>query len=64
VALLRRLRAAISFAYDILKWTLVETHMDDTNDAARQLVLRLGGKVIARETFPDGHERDIFGLPA
>lgn len=56
-------RAAISFAYQVLKWDLVETHMDDGNDAARRLALRLGGKVIARETFPDGRERDVFALP-
>lgn len=56
-------KVAISFAYDVLKWDLVQTHMLDENDAARRLVVRLGGKVIARETFPDGRERDIFELP-
>jgi ribosomal-protein-alanine N-acetyltransferase len=56
-------RAVISFAYDVLNWRLVETHMDDNNEAARRLVLRLGGEIIARETFPDGHDRDIFALP-
>ncbi len=56
-------RAVIAFAYDVLAWDLVETHMDDRNEAARRLVLRLDGKVIARETFPDGGERDVFALP-
>ena len=56
-------RAAIAFAYDVLDWELVETHMDDGNEAARRLVLSLGGSVIARDTFPDGKERDVFALP-
>ena len=56
-------RAAIAFAYEVLAWDLVETHMDDRNEAARRLALRLGGEVIARELFPDGRERDVFALP-
>lgn len=56
-------QAAINFAYDDLGWDLVETHMNDDNRAAHQLALRLGGKVIIRERFPDGLERDIYGLP-
>ncbi|MDX1575718.1 MAG: GNAT family N-acetyltransferase, partial [Kiloniellales bacterium] len=56
-------RAAIAFGYDELGWDLVETHMLDENHAARRLVLRLGGKVIAGEAFPDGRERDVFALP-
>lgn len=56
-------RAAIAFGYDALKWDLVQTHMDDANRPARRLVERLGGTVIARETFPDGNTRDVFGLP-
>jgi len=56
-------RAAIAFGYDTLNWDLVETHMDDANDPARRLALRLGGTVIAREQFPDGRDRDIFELP-
>ncbi len=55
--------AAIAYGYDTLGWDLVETHMDDNNEAARRLVLRLGGKLIAREPFPDGRDRDIFSLP-
>jgi len=56
-------RAAIRFGYDTLAWDLVETHMNDENEAARGLVQKLGGKPIARETFPDGVKRDVFGLP-
>ncbi|MEM7445454.1 MAG: GNAT family N-acetyltransferase [Pseudomonadota bacterium] len=56
-------RAAIAYGYDTLRWSLVETHMDDANHAARRLAERLGGKVIAREGFPDGKARDVFGLP-
>ena len=56
-------RAAISYAYDVLTWNVVQTHMDDRNDAARRLVVRLGGNIIAREVFPDGRERDVFAIP-
>ncbi len=56
-------RAAIRFGYDTLEWELVETHMNDENTAARGLVRKLGGTPIARDTFPDGVTRDVFGLP-
>lgn len=56
-------RAAIAFGYDELGWDLVETHMTDENQAARRLVVRLGGTVVARERFPDRRERDVFALP-
>ncbi len=56
-------QAAIRFAYDALSWQFVETHIDDDNLAARALVEKLGGETIARETFPDGLARDVFGLP-
>ena len=55
--------AAIAFGYDVLSWDLVETHMDDANLSARRLVERLGGVVIARETFPDGITRNVYELP-
>ena len=55
--------AAINFGYDQLGWALVETHMNDDNEPARRLAQSLGGSVIARETFPDGVARDVFGLP-
>lgn len=56
-------RAAIDFGYDVLKWDLVQTHMNDTNLAAKALVLSLGGEVFTRETFPDGLTRDVYKLP-
>ncbi len=56
-------RAVVAFGYDVLKWPLVETHMNDDNAAARGLAEALGGAVIARETFPDGITRDVFALP-
>jgi len=55
--------AAIRFGYDTLGWDLVETHMNDENEPARALTLKLGGEMIAREAFPDGVTRDVFGLP-
>ncbi|MGD1924720.1 MAG: GNAT family N-acetyltransferase [Paracoccaceae bacterium] len=55
--------AVLRWAYDTLGWPVVETHMRDENRPARRLAERLGGAVIARETFPDGVTRDIFALP-
>ncbi|MEM7053329.1 MAG: GNAT family N-acetyltransferase [Pseudomonadota bacterium] len=55
--------AAIDFAYSQLKWNAVETYMNDTNIAARNLVLKLGGRKIKRAKFPDGLERDVYRLP-
>lgn len=55
-------RAAIRWARDTLGWTAIETHMKDENEAARALVVKLGGKVISREPFPDGVERDVFAI--
>jgi ribosomal-protein-alanine N-acetyltransferase len=37
--------------------------MQDENQEARMLVLRLGGAKIGRQKFPDGIERDVFHLP-
>jgi RimJ/RimL family protein N-acetyltransferase len=56
-------RAAISFGYDTLGWSSVETHMRDDNAAARRLAERLGGQKTRRELFPDGVTRDVFTLP-
>lgn len=56
-------RAVITFAYDVLGWDVVETHMDDDNEPAHNLARKLNGVVIARERFPDGPERDIYALP-
>ena len=56
-------RAVLAWAYDTLGWPRVETHMRDENTPARNLVERLGGEKIARETFPDGITRDVYALP-
>ncbi|MEM7189786.1 MAG: GNAT family N-acetyltransferase [Pseudomonadota bacterium] len=56
-------RAVLIWAYDTLGWPVVETHMRDENLPARRLAERLGGTMIARETFPDGVTRDVFALP-
>ncbi|MEP3276270.1 MAG: GNAT family N-acetyltransferase [Stappiaceae bacterium] len=56
-------RAAISFAYRTLKWEQVETHMDDNNDPARNLALKLGGTIVDRIEFPDDLKRNIYVLP-
>lgn len=56
-------RAAIAFGYRTLGWDVVETHMNDANVAARQLTEKLGGRIVARERFPDGLERNIYALP-
>ena len=56
-------RAAIGWAHDSLGWDQVETHMNDGNQAARRLAEKLGGKIIGRETFPDGISRNIYVLP-
>lgn len=55
--------AAIDCAYGIFKWESVETYMNDANDAARALALRLGGQKIDRRVFPDGLQRDVFAIP-
>lgn len=56
-------QAAIAWAFDCLGWQQVETHMDDENVPACGLAKRLGGKIIARERFPDGLVRSIYSLP-
>lgn len=55
--------AAINFGYETLNWPLVETHMNDENTAARQLVESLDGEFLVRDSFPDGLDRDVFMLP-
>ncbi len=55
--------AAIDFAYHDLNWDIVETHMNDENLAAKNLVLKLGGRIIERGSFPDGIDRNIYKLP-
>jgi RimJ/RimL family protein N-acetyltransferase len=55
-------RAAIRWAQVSLGWSVVETHMKDENAAARALVLKLGGQLISRDTFPDNVARDVFAI--
>ncbi len=52
----------IDYALDVLSWPFVQTHLNDNNEGARRLALRLGGKIIARERFPDGVERNVYRL--
>ena len=56
-------RGAIAHGYDVFGWDHVETYMDDDNEAARALVLRLGGIENRREKFVDGKDRTIYRLP-
>lgn len=56
--------AAVAHAYSAFRWESVETYMNDTNEPARALVLRLGGVKTGRRLFPDGLERDVFRVPA
>ncbi len=55
-------RAAIDYAYRVFGWPVVETYMNDSNERARNLVLRLGGVKTRRQKFPDGLERDVFQI--
>jgi [ribosomal protein S5]-alanine N-acetyltransferase len=55
--------AAIRHAYFVFGWPIVETYMNDSNESARNLVLRLGGIKSERRQFPDGLERDVFQIP-
>lgn len=56
-------QSVIAHAYNGFGWNAVQTYMKDENDAARALVLSLGGKMVERRAFPDGLERDVFFLP-
>lgn len=55
-------RAAIRWAITALGWSIVERHMKDENVAARALAVKLGSKVIARDTFPDNVVRDVLAI--
>jgi RimJ/RimL family protein N-acetyltransferase len=55
-------RAVIGWAGAAFGWTSVETHMKDDNSAARALAEKLGGKIIAREQFPDGLTRNVYAI--
>ena len=54
--------AALEHAYRVFGWPVVETYMNDNNERARALVLRLGGVKSGRRQFPDGLERDVFRI--
>lgn len=56
-------KAAIAHAYSEFKWNTVQTYMNDDNDAARNLVRKLGGNKIDRLKSSDGLSRDIYKLP-
>lgn len=55
-------RKAIRWAHATLAWNVVETHMNDENEAARRLVEKLGGVAITRQLFPDGVERTVYAI--
>jgi len=55
-------QAVIKFGLDQLGWDYVQTHTNDENIAARQLVEKLGGVKFTREIFPDGLERDVLKI--
>ncbi|CAN7269312.1 GNAT family N-acetyltransferase [Acidovorax sp. LjRoot129] len=55
--------AAVAHAYEAFRWESVETYMNDENESARALVLRLGGVKTDRRLFPDNLERDVFRVP-
>jgi RimJ/RimL family protein N-acetyltransferase len=57
-------RAAIRWALNDLGWSAVETHMKDENVPARALAVKLGGRLVGRQPFPDGILRDVFAFDA
>ncbi|MEO0501133.1 MAG: GNAT family N-acetyltransferase [Pseudomonadota bacterium] len=56
-------QAVVAFAYGTWNWPAVETHMDDDNEAARHLAVKLSGRITERCAFPDGKTRDVYTLP-
>lgn len=56
-------RAVLDWARADLGRHEVETHFRDDNIVARRLTEALGGRLLRRETFPDGIERDIYAIP-
>lgn len=55
--------AVLTWARENLGRDIVETHFKDQNLAARRLTEALGGRKLRRELFPDGIERDVYGIP-
>lgn len=56
-------QAAIHHAYTVFGWDEVQTYCRDENNAARALIVRLGGAVADRQAFPDGEMRNIYRFP-
>lgn len=56
-------KKVVEFGYNTLKWDRVETHMNDENHAARNLVFKLDGQFLERARFPDGIDRDVYAFP-
>lgn len=54
--------AVLQHAFEAWQWPCVRTYMNDDNDAARALVLRLGGTFAGRQYFPDGIARNMYEL--
>lgn len=56
-------RAVLGWAGRSLGRPTVETHFRDENLAARRLTEGLGGVLLRRDQFPDGFDRDVYGIP-
>lgn len=56
-------RAVVAHAYEAWGWAEVQTYMNDNNEAAKALVARLQGRLVGRQVFPDGLERNLYTLP-
>jgi RimJ/RimL family protein N-acetyltransferase len=55
--------AVVRHAYAQFGWKSVQTYCADSNEPARALITRLGGAQVARQTFPDGEDRNVYHLP-
>lgn len=56
-------RVVIEHAYAGFGWESVQTYAADANEPAKALVARLGGVRVARQSFPDGEDRDVYRIP-
>ena len=55
--------AAVAHAHRSFCWSSVETYMNDKNEPALSLVVKLGGVKTSRQLFPDGLERNVYRIP-
>lgn len=55
--------AAVKHAYVEFGWESVQTYCADTNEAAKALIVRLGGVQMSRQAFPDGEHRNVYLIP-